>query len=302
MCPDGVPQYLTRIVASPLAWIGSAADQEKIWELASQRLAEQSGRTGMGAIDREFCIPLLDPTMQELYLQIHEPALTEDNLGLKTWGTSFTLAKHLVHLQKHFAYLSKGSEPRQGQPSSRQSPIRVLELGAGTGVLGLAFAAVFKTHVLMTDLPTIVGNLRRSAEANASAINHQGSRAKTSVGMLDWSWPALLQPLSSEERAGNGDEMLRFDTIIAADPIYSSLHPALLTDTINARLSLSGPAKVFVAYPLRAEYQAQINELSELLTHKCQLSLSIRDRLKGSDDWKEEDELVVEYNIYTREF
>ena len=43
---DGVPKYLTCIVASPLAWIEDEEVKEQIWEAAGARLSERSGRTG----------------------------------------------------------------------------------------------------------------------------------------------------------------------------------------------------------------------------------------------------------------
>lgn len=43
---DGVPKYLTGIIASPLAWIEDEDIKEQIWEAAGARLSERSGRTG----------------------------------------------------------------------------------------------------------------------------------------------------------------------------------------------------------------------------------------------------------------
>ena len=43
---DGIPRYLTGIIKSPLAWIENEVEKEQIWESASMRLSERSGRTG----------------------------------------------------------------------------------------------------------------------------------------------------------------------------------------------------------------------------------------------------------------
>ena len=37
--PEGVPHYLTRIIASPLEWISDESTREQIWDRASRRLA-----------------------------------------------------------------------------------------------------------------------------------------------------------------------------------------------------------------------------------------------------------------------
>lgn len=42
----GIPKYLTGIVASQLSWIDEER-REEIWEAASKRLSERSGRTGV---------------------------------------------------------------------------------------------------------------------------------------------------------------------------------------------------------------------------------------------------------------
>lgn len=43
---DGIPRYLTSIIASPLRWIEDDPVRERVWEMASARLSERSGRTG----------------------------------------------------------------------------------------------------------------------------------------------------------------------------------------------------------------------------------------------------------------
>lgn len=42
----GIPKYLTGIIASRLSWIDDE-QREEIWEIASRRLSERSGRTGV---------------------------------------------------------------------------------------------------------------------------------------------------------------------------------------------------------------------------------------------------------------
>ena len=42
---EGIPKYLTGIVASKLTWVDEDR-KEEIWETASKRLSERSGRTG----------------------------------------------------------------------------------------------------------------------------------------------------------------------------------------------------------------------------------------------------------------
>ena len=49
MDESGLPRYLTAIVASSLDWIEEDR-REEIWEAASKRLSERSGRTGQSLL------------------------------------------------------------------------------------------------------------------------------------------------------------------------------------------------------------------------------------------------------------
>lgn len=44
---EGIPKYLTGVVASKLSWVDEDR-REEIWETASKRMSERAGRTGTG--------------------------------------------------------------------------------------------------------------------------------------------------------------------------------------------------------------------------------------------------------------
>lgn len=269
---SGLPDYLTRIVGSSLAWIEDPDLQEKVWEAASQRLSERSGRSGMGAMTRSFRIPLDSDDSSSardddsLEIVIHEPALTEDNLGLKTWAASYLLAKRLTLLR---ATLSHHIGVDQ-----------ILELGSGTGLVGMAAAAIFSTHVVLTDLPEIVENLELNLRANETSIADGGGSAETAV--LDWCHPSNLctaTSVGSRPRPVNS-----FPLILVADPIYSPEHPRLLVDAIREHLSQYKHAHVVIELPLRAGYS---NEREDLARRMSALGLVLVGSGVdiGYDDW-----------------
>lgn len=110
-------------------------------------------------------------------LAIKEPPLTGDNLGLKTWGSSYVLAQMLHTIgQTSLSHLLN--------PEDDQSRPPVLELGSGTGLLGLAAAAVWRTHVILSDLPEIVPNLSYNVEKNRQMIQERGGSVV--AGALTW--------------------------------------------------------------------------------------------------------------------
>lgn len=176
-----VTRYLSSVIKSPLVWMEDEVQREEIWELASKRMSERCGRSAMGELVRAWPFggegEAGSDQQHEFELIIKEPALTGDSLGFKTWGSSYVLAQQLPRLaSSSLSHLFDGSF---GQPGPD-----VLELGSGTGLLGLAAAALWRIPVALSDLPNIVPNLKANAEKNSSLIEARGG--SLSVGSLTW--------------------------------------------------------------------------------------------------------------------
>jgi predicted nicotinamide N-methyase len=251
---SGVPGYLTSIVASSLDWIQDEVIREEIWDAASIRLSERSGRTAMPAITRDFSVA------PDLHIQLHEPSLTGDNLGLKTWGSSLLLSKELPKLRSHLA-------------TSR--PIRLLELGAGTGLVGICAAIVWQADVVLTDLAEILPNLSSNIDLNRESIH--SSHGSATARLLDWA-DAANSPTKEEEK---------FEVIIAADPVYSPDHPRMLVQAIMRWLSFGNDSRVIIGLPLRSHYANERDELRRLL-RSAGLEISASGVEQGLDDWTDE--------------
>jgi len=68
--------------------------------------------------------------------------------------------------------------------SSLPSALTRHRLGAGTGLVGIAIAAIWKVDVILTDLPEIQENLLHNITQNLQVIKRMGG---TTVGkVLDW--------------------------------------------------------------------------------------------------------------------
>ena len=264
-------------------WIEDDEQKEQIWEAASQRLSERSGRTAMGAITRSFAIPLApivrSDTLPQIsttsnglsqkfddnamvQLTLYEPPMTSDNLGLKTWASSYLLAKQLCFLRQYIPDLESG--------------VSILELGAGTGLVGMAAALVFERHTILTDLPEIVPNLEQNARSNSEAISSCGGTVSAAV--LDWTRPNELE-LNSFDGSPNS-----FPLIVVADPIYSSDHPRMLVDAIKCHLSTDANARLVIELPLREAYADERQDLRDRL---AEIGLRIIEQGEevGYDDW-----------------
>jgi D-xylulose reductase len=241
--------------------------KEKIWDQASARLSERSGRSAMGAMSRTFRIPT---TADSFELNIHEPAFTGDELGSKTWAASYLLAKRL----STFDLI----------PSDTQQRIQVLELGAGTGLVGLAMAGL-GADVVLTDMASICPNLAHNVHNSHEVISENGGRACTAI--LDWTDPTSCKPV--EGSATGNDQVIseKFPLILAADSLYSPDHPRMLVDTIDVWLSREDSARVIVEFPYRDAYLPQIKDFRQRMLD-IGLRIAEEGEETGYDDWGED--------------
>lgn len=261
----------------------------------------------MPAMERTFRIPT---GQEDLDIKIHEPSLTGDNLGLKTWAASYLLAKRLWTIPLPSLYDSR---------SSISGRYDVLELGSGTGLVGMAAAAVLKTGVVLTDLPEIESNLARNVDENRATIQHSGGSVTTAI--LDWSKPSIITPssplrsLTTTSAATAKPRSFEialptppdstpstpsqlptcFPVIVAADCIYDPVHASLLADTITIWLSRQSDARVVIELPLRAAYLTDVEELKRRMA-SIGLDLLEQGEEDGVDDWgsnEGEDQAIV---------
>ena len=226
----------------------------------------------MPAMSRMFNVPT--SSGDEYTLTLHEPSITADNLGMKTWVSSYLLSRRLHTLELPAAFPNSAVS----SSTSTQQPLRALELGAGTGLVGLAFAAVQgrSAKIHLTDLPEIVPNLAHNAALNVELLNTTG--ASVTTGTLDRS--VTPSPLPTEEE--------RYDLILAADPLYSPKHPKWLVDTVGPWLSRGLGARVVTEMPLRDAYLPQVKEFRERMGELGLVVVEEGEEI-GYDDWESAD-------------
>lgn len=251
-------------------------------------------------------------------LAIREPPLTGDSLGLKTWGSSYVLAQLLPRFSAGpLAHLFIGDEP-----------LDVLELGSGTGLLGIAAACLWKANVALTDLPNIVPNLSHNAELNRETVEAHGGRVEAAA--LTWGSDDYEE--DSHPRFGEGnrykvsqvlstplprrdlgkattDTLSLQQLIIVADPLYDDNHPELLSSAIDAQLSLESDARLLVMVPQRDETTKGLTKSlrSKLEQASSPLTLVEDAMAAGEDDWgeggetEEADRVGFWWGVYRRE-
>ena len=220
---------------------------------------------------RSFLIPSRDGSVTEV--QIEEPALRAQNLTLVTWTSSFILASLLHKLDVIV---------------SLRSRVPVLELGAGTGLVGLTAASLWEQPVYLTDLAPIVPALSANISLNSSLVKNL-----VNCGSLDWNEPDFLFTSDGGKISADEDKA---QIILAADTMYSEEHPELLSKAIFRWLAPDPSARVIMTWAMRVAYLEQIREIWEIL-ETGGLECILEGREHANDDgW--DDEGLCEWSVW----
>lgn len=288
-------QYLTSIVSSGLQWITDDERKEQIWDLASQRLSERAGRTATPSRTRTYPIYRRNRSWvaeEKWQIQLHEPTLTEDNLGLKTWIASHILAQKIANLAP--PTLEPAEYPNFGR--AHNSNRSVLELGAGTGLAGITAALDLRTTVWCTDLPDIVPNLERNVAANADSLKERNAEVR--CGVLDWNDPRRIKVPGTDTEMEVEDSDSKFRIVLAADVLYEPQHPEQVASVVSLWLQRTPDARFLAALPKRPSSEKDWNVFKKALVNRG-LSLTDEGEDIGYEDWFiYEDEAPAEVTIW----
>lgn len=160
------------------------------------------------------------------------PLLSEDHtsVGLQSWASSIVLAEKIC------------ANPTSFGLSGPANNLRVLELGAGTGLLSIvvaklllgttttAFPPSSAMQVIATDYhPSVLENLEKNVCNNIPSYRIPSVNSPVKVVPLDWEHPTSEPPLDKP-----------FDVILAADVIYQSEHARWIRDCVQQILLRPG--------------------------------------------------------------
>lgn len=190
-----------------------------------------------GAIVREFSFELARPAHDDEEEEEEEghhkidvrltdgtPATGTDHtdVGLQSWGASIVISDMMCSQPERFGLSAKalGPEPR------------IVELGAGTGLVGITMAKLLPrigmpaAEIIATDYhPAVLANLRDNVAANFPSRD----RPPVETCLLDWSAPCLDAPLHRPA-----------DMLVATDVVYAPEHAVWLRDCAAKLLAPDG--------------------------------------------------------------
>ncbi|GAA6046753.1 hypothetical protein JCM3770_003150 [Rhodotorula araucariae] len=203
------------------------------------------------------------PVEDALSLTIRDGTLVEASTGHRTWGAATILA-HLLAASpsRFFPAVPLGTRP-----------LRVLEVGSGTGLVGLSAAAVLAraghhAEVTLSDggaePDAVLANLRENVAINAPT--EKGVRIR--VERLDWGdyVPGAAGRWSPADAANTAE---RFDVVFGADLAYERgqtalLHAAaagLLRFPLHTAAAAADDPTFWLALPLRPTHTVEMAEV-----------------------------------------
>lgn len=165
------------------------------------------------ALTRDFAFPMASSAVVKLSLNDAPlSGVDHTDVGLQSWGASIVLSSMMCATPDRF-FLT---------PQALRDAPKVLELGAGTGLVSLTLAkllpelSIAGTDLTATDYhPTVLENCEANIETNFGPSN--GRRAALKTMLLDWSQPP--PHLHST-----------IDFLVASDVVYAPEHAAWLRD------------------------------------------------------------------------
>ena len=267
-------QWLTVVVSQTDHLLDEANDWESVVQRAAHLLALCSGPASAGTRSRVFAFspkaqgsvgstPMVRVQITDLPLDNQDYS----SVGAQTWGGACLLADMIIKEPQTFGLPTS--------PALSASP-RVLELGAGTGLVGLAVAK-FLTSVntpadlILTDFhPSVTDNLRQNVIANS--FPNPGP-VSVSVEPLDWS----LFPAAYAHGAHSTPFDRSFDVIYGADIVYELQHAQWIKGCVELllrkpipdargepRADRAKPPSFHLVIPLRSTHTAESHTVEDV--------------------------------------
>ena len=234
-------RWLTGFISRSSTWIPSSCDPDFYEEEESERevLVEKAANLlsccagleepdGDASLTRIFDFPLGvtagSSDSKKIFVELNDAPLSSDDhssVGLQSWASSVIMARMLAESPNVFGLVQR-----------ERQPIRILELGAGTGLLSIAAAKVLAEYmqpssIVATDYhPDVLSNLVRNVETNFPNQECYPVVVRT----LDWQFPSYETPCDGP-----------FDVILAADVIYNISHATWIKSCVQRLLRQPTP-------------------------------------------------------------
>jgi len=289
---------LTKVLSESDAHIDTDIEEDEsrrnLIDRAASLLASCSGASATGTISRQFKFSSADSPHHAPVISIvltDAPLINADygTVGAQTWGGACVLSEMLVEDPSSFGLAISDKSPPQ-------STLRILELGSGTGLVGLTISKLFmhlpasslassdpgtdhpmssitKVEIVLTDFhPVVLENLRRNVEANIRE-QESGRRLEVDVRVrrLDWESVYLagkedssaINEIEGQDTTTDIDMGGPFDLIFGADIIYEAQHALWVRACLEKVLAASPFAVFHLVIPLRSTHAKESSTIEQ---------------------------------------
>ena len=269
-------KWLTAFTARADVWISTSPIEEdertQAVDDAANILSSFVGAEPEQALTRTFSFPFLGSKADTIEVELNDaPLLSGDHtsVGLQSWASSIILSERMCAQPATFRL----------DANSSRSGGRILELGAGTGLLSISAAKILQrygalenTTIVATDFhPDVLANLRRNVDTNFTSFHNA-----IDVRCLDWEHPDLTAPSDKP-----------FDIILAADVVYHPSHAAWIKACVYSLLAkptatgaIGGVFWLIVALRASGRHEGVANTVNDVFP-------SVQDvRLSRSSEWE----------------
>ncbi|KAF8515847.1 hypothetical protein BU17DRAFT_51381 [Hysterangium stoloniferum] len=281
-------KWLTGFIARSEEWVDAGGfslsldsetpqeceDRACVVEEVAALLALLADTHADGALARKFSFAV-EGGGQDVTVELKDESYDQDHasVGLQTWGSACVLAGRICMNPGRYLplYLEGAGTMNGGGGASRRQTVRVLELGAGTGLLSMVVAKLHQQllmqtqdvhlDVVATDFhPAVLKNLRSNVLRNFS---FNGKDSAVYVDKLDWADTPV--PAESD----------KFDVILAADVIYDKRHGGWIKACAEQMLRESERSLMWLIVPRRPTRTGEVEGVDDVFCKEGQVGLGI---------------------------
>ncbi|ETW77851.1 hypothetical protein HETIRDRAFT_387896 [Heterobasidion irregulare TC 32-1] len=261
-------RWLTSLIAQvevmELEGSSDSTSFESIIQTAASLLSICAGTSAAGSVTRSFSF---GHGTGEVTVQLTDAPLENQDfgtVGVQTWGSACVLAEMLVEMPEHF-------DLNLGHVTGER--LRVLELGAGTGLVSLTVGKLLQqvctqrlAEIIASDFhPSTLSNLNLNIASNFPSTSATSSSVVLSAHKLDWSDTVTL-----DKHLVPFDDS--FDLIFGADIIYEAEHALWIRSCLerllrrpSATQSRTTPSAQFhLVIPLRPTFAIESSTIEQV--------------------------------------
>ncbi|KAM0752268.1 hypothetical protein T439DRAFT_324335 [Meredithblackwellia eburnea MCA 4105] len=281
-----------------------AEDLDDMVQRASAMLSASAGESAAGPTTTTFVFPSPaversaqsneHPSLQKIetfQITLRSTTLLSSSTGFRTWGSAPLLSRLLASNPTSF-FRPITSSPPSSKISA--SPLKVLELGSGTGLVGitaaklLALSGIVSTVVLTDFDPNVLDNLRHNLATNLIPEDVGNAQVGVEVEKLDW---RDFSPSCVHHSLRTSPKSARFGIILAADVMYEPELVPLVLGTVSELLEIpstgnAGGGSFHLVHPLRPTHSLELETFFAALRGELQSNYVPQSTAFDGINWK----------------